>query len=125
MKIWRLTWPNSRMIGRNMVSDDWKNNAWKDEADHAFTYDCLLNKRWWSDMELVLNAVTQIYTVLRYADQQKNATIAGFLPKMMTTMAQIRGNLSKEKDLLDRIVGVIKKRLKYMVDDTLIVAGKG
>lgn len=110
------------MIGRNMVSDDWKNNAWKDEADHAFTYDCLLNKRWWSDMELVLNAVTQIYTVLRYVDQQKNATIDEFLPKMMTTMAQIRGNLSKEKDLLDRIIGVIKKRLKYMVDDTLIVA---
>jgi hypothetical protein len=71
-----------------------------------------------------LNAVTPIYTVLRYADQQKNATIAGFLPKIMTAMAQIRGNLSKEKDLLDRIVGVIKKRLKYMVDDTLIVAGK-
>ncbi|PWZ06027.1 hypothetical protein Zm00014a_001860 [Zea mays] len=79
-------------------------------------------RRWWSDMELVLNAVTPIYTVLCYADQQKkNATIAGFLPKMMTAMAQIHGNLSKEKDLLDRIVGVIKKRLKYMVDDTLIV----
>jgi hypothetical protein len=108
-----------------MVSDDWKNNAWKDEGDNAFTYDCLLNRRWWSDMELVLNAVTPIYTVLCYADQQKNATIAGFLPKMMTAMAQIRGNLSKEKDLLDRIVGVIKKRLKYMVDDTLIVTGKG
>ena len=44
---------------------------------------------------------------------------------MITAMAQIRGNLSKEKDLLDRIVGVIKKRVKYMVDDTLIVAGKG
>jgi hypothetical protein len=85
----------------------------------------LLNRRWWSDMELVLNAVTPIYIVLRYADQQKNATIAGILPKMMTTMAQIRGNLSKEKDLLDRIVRVIKKRLKYMLDDTLIVAGKG
>lgn len=63
--------------------------------------------------------------MLCYADQQKNATIARFLPKMMAAMAQIRGNLSQEKDLLDRIVGVIKKRLKYMLDDTLIVAGKG
>ncbi|XP_035823134.1 uncharacterized protein [Zea mays] len=115
-------WDRQDKFMQWMVSDDWKNNAWKDEADHAFTYDCLLNRRWWSDMELVLNAVTPIYTVLRYADQQKNATIAGFLPKIMTAMAQIRGNLSKEKDLLDRIVGVIKKRLKYMVDDTLIVA---
>ena len=44
---------------------------------------------------------------------------------MMTAMAQIRGNLSKEKDLLDRIIRVIKKRVKYMLDDTLIVAGKG
>ena len=63
--------------------------------------------------------------MLCYADQQKNATIARFLPKMMTTMTQIRGNLSKEKDLLDRIIRVIKKRLKYMLDDTLIVTGKG
>ncbi|PWZ34176.1 hypothetical protein Zm00014a_011595 [Zea mays] len=116
-------WDRQDKFMQWMVSDDWKNNAWKDEADHAFTYDCLLNRKWWSDMELVLNAVTPIYTVLRYANQQKNATIAGFLPKIMTAMAQIRGNLSKEKDLLDRIVGVIKKRLKYMVDDTLIVAG--
>ncbi|XP_008644965.2 uncharacterized protein [Zea mays] len=115
-------WDRQDKFMQWMVSDDWKNNAWKDEADHAFTYDCLLNRRWWSDMELVLNAVTPIYTVLRYADQQKNATIAGFLPKMMTAMAQIRGNLSKEKDLLDRIIRVIKKRLKYMLDDTLIVA---
>jgi hypothetical protein len=44
-----------------MVSDDWKNNTWKDEEDHAFTYDCLTNRRWWSDMELVLKAVTPIY----------------------------------------------------------------
>lgn len=115
-------WDRQDKFMQWMVSDDWKNNAWKDEADHAFTYDCLLNRRWWNDMELVLNAVTPIYTVLRYADQQKNATIAGFLPKMMTAMAQIRGNLSKEKALLDRIVGVIKKRLKYMLNDTLIVA---
>ncbi|PWZ08530.1 hypothetical protein Zm00014a_022984 [Zea mays] len=115
-------WDRQDKFMQWMVSDDWKNNAWKDEADHAFTYDCLLNRRWWSDMELVLNAVTPIYTVLRYADQQKNATIAGFLPKMMTAMTQIRGNLSKEKDLLDRIIRVIKKRLKYMLDDTLIVA---
>jgi hypothetical protein len=62
--------------------------------------------------------------VLCYADQQKNATIARFLPKMMAAMAQIRGNLSQEKDLLDRIVGVIKKRLKYILDGTLIVAGR-
>lgn len=115
-------WDRQDKFMQWMVSDDWKNNARKDEADHAFTYDCLLNRRWWNDMELVLNAVTPIYTVLRYADEQKNATIAGFLPKMMTAMAQIRGNLSKEKALLDRIVGVIKKRLKYMLNDTLIVA---
>jgi hypothetical protein len=43
---------------------------------------------------------------------------------MMAAMAQIRGNLSQEKDLLDRIVGVIKKRLKYILDGTLIVAGR-
>jgi hypothetical protein len=69
-----------------MVSNDWKIRAWKDEEDHAFTYDCLTNRIWWSDMDLVLKAITPIYIVLRYANQQKSATIVGFLPKMMTAM---------------------------------------
>jgi hypothetical protein len=64
-------WDRQDKFMQWMVSDDWKNNTWKDEADHAFTYDFLSNRRWWSDMELVLKAVTPIYTVLRYADQQK------------------------------------------------------
>jgi hypothetical protein len=94
-----------------MVSDEWTNSAWRDEEDHEFTYDCLTNRRWWSDMELVLKAVTPIYYVLRFADQQKSASISGFLLKMLKVVDDIRATLSNKEDLYDRIMEVINTRL--------------
>jgi hypothetical protein len=32
--------------------------------------DCLTSKKWWSQMEVVLKAVSPIFSVLRLADQQ-------------------------------------------------------
>ncbi|PWZ09673.1 hypothetical protein Zm00014a_025252 [Zea mays] len=60
-----------------MVSSDWKNNDWRDEEDHKFTYDCLIDRIWWEKVEMVLKTVTPLYSVLRFADQQKNGTISG------------------------------------------------
>jgi hypothetical protein len=50
-----------------MVANEWRNSEWKDETDHDFTYDCLTSRLWWEDVELVLEAVTQMYCVLRFA----------------------------------------------------------
>ena len=43
-------------------------------------------------MEVVLKAISPIYSVLR--QQQKIYSISAFVPKMMKSMAEIRGNLS-------------------------------
>jgi len=69
--------------------------VWAGRANYEFTYNCLTSKKWWSQMEVVLKAVSPIYSVLRLADlQQKLYSISSFLPKMMKSMAEIRGNLS-------------------------------
>ena len=110
-----------------MASKDWEDCAWAGEEDHEYTEACLSQKNWWSDMELVLKAVSPIYTVLRFADQQKNATVSGFLEKMTRAVKDISTNLSdrRHKDLLDSWKQIINKRLHYLLNDTLIVAGKG
>ncbi|XP_062217237.1 uncharacterized protein LOC133917347 [Phragmites australis] len=105
-----------------MVSGEWTNSAWRDEEDHEFTYDCLTNRRWWSDMELVLKAVTPIYYVLRFADQQKSASISGFLPKMLKVIDGIHATLSNKEELRDRIMEVINTRLRYLLNETLMAA---
>ena len=43
-------------------------------------------------MEVVLKVISPIYSVLR--QQQKIYSISAFVPKMMKSMAEIRGNLS-------------------------------
>ena len=58
-------------------------------------YDCLTDRTWWDNMELVLNVVGPIFFVLRYADQQKNATLSGFLPKMIQAYNDISAKLKK------------------------------
>ncbi|CAN6198019.1 unnamed protein product [Urochloa humidicola] len=76
-------------------------------------------------MEVVLKAVSPIYSVLRLADQQKNVSISSFLPKMLIAMQEIRGNLSVDdiqKNLLDRLMGKINTRLNYLLSDTLMLA---
>ena len=88
-------WDRQDKFKQWMVSDDWEKCVWAGKADHDFTYDCLTSKKWWSQMEVVLKAVSPIYSVLRLADlQQKLYSISSFLPKMMKSMAEIRGNLS-------------------------------
>ncbi|EEC66678.1 hypothetical protein OsI_32980 [Oryza sativa Indica Group] len=115
-------WDKQRQFEKWMVSDEWKNSEWREEEDHAFTYDCLSNRRWWRDMELVLTAVRPIYIILRFADQQRNATISGFLPKMISVLGDIRANLCQKQNLRDRVLQVVNKRLRYLLNETLITA---
>lgn len=108
-----------------MASADWENCKWAGEEDHEFAYDCLTKNKWWSDMEKVLKAVSPIYPVLRLAYQQKSVSISSFLPKMMSAMAKIRSNLGDDpinKNLCDRLMQVINRRLDYMLNDTLMLA---
>ena len=110
-----------------MISSDWKNNDWKNDDDHLFTTDCLMNRLWWDKMELVLKAVTPIYSVLRYADQQKNGTIFGFLPRMLQAQDEINGTVKHDDrvrtSLLDKYMEVINRRTQYLLNNTLMLAG--
>ncbi|CAN6244021.1 unnamed protein product [Urochloa humidicola] len=118
-------WDRKDKFKQWMTTDEWENSPWAGTADHDFTYDCLTKKIWWRDMEVVLKAVSPIYSVLRLADQQKNVSISSFLPKMLNAMKEIRGNLSVDdiqKNLLDRLMGKVKTRLNYLLTDTLMFA---
>jgi hypothetical protein len=112
-----------------MISDDWESCRTANEEQHDYTYNCLTSKRW-SEMELVLKAVSLLYSVLCFADQQKGTSISGFLPKNLSSIDDICGNLSHNPDLgyklmLDKLMEVIKGRLQYLVNDNLMIAGKG
>ena len=80
-----------------MVSDECNKSDWKDELDRDFTYDCLTSRKWWENVELVLKAVTPLYYVLRFADQQKNGTISGFIPRMVDAQKEIFAKLKHDK----------------------------
>lgn len=112
-----------------MVSDEWNKSDWKDELDRDFTYDCLTSRKWWENVELVLKAVTPLYYVLRFADQQKNGTISGFIPRMVDAHKEIFAKLKHDKlvpkDHLHRINEVITRRTRYLFNGTLMPAAAG
>ena len=105
----------------------WKNSEWRNDPDHEFAYDCLTNRVWWEKMELVLKVVGPLFCVLRYADQQKNGTISGFLPKMIQAYNEITGKIKQIKhgkgDFHKKVAEVISKRLLYILNGTIIHAG--
>lgn len=110
-----------------MVSEEWNNSDWKDDPDHDFTYDCLTSRKWWEDVELVLKAVTPLYSVLRFADGEKNGTISGFLPRMTAAQDEIFAQLKHDKrvtkDFIERIIKATYRRTRYLFDGTLMPAG--
>ena len=78
-------------------------------------------------MELVLKVVGPLFCVLCYADQQKNGTISGFLPKMIQAYNEITGKIKQIKhgkgDFHKKVAEVISKRLRYILNGTIIHAG--
>ncbi|TVT97872.1 hypothetical protein EJB05_56851, partial [Eragrostis curvula] len=109
-----------------MISSEWKNSDWENDNEHLFATDCLMNRIWWDKMELLLKSVTPIYSVLRFADQQKNGTISRFLPRMIHAKEEIYGKLKHDDratlSLLGRFMEVISRRTKYLLNDTLMLA---
>ncbi|TVU40017.1 hypothetical protein EJB05_13462, partial [Eragrostis curvula] len=109
-----------------MISSEWKNSDWENDDEHLFATDCLMNRIWWDKMELLLKSVTPIYSVLRFADQQKNGTISGFLPRMIHAKEETYGKLKHDDratlSLLGRFMEVISRRTKYLLNDTLMLA---
>ncbi|WVZ97039.1 hypothetical protein U9M48_042604 [Paspalum notatum var. saurae] len=93
----RSFWERQEKFQAWMVSSDWKNNDWRHEDDHKFTYDCLTDRIWWDRVDMVLKAVTPLYSVLRFADQQKNGTISRFIPRMLSAQAETFAKLKHDR----------------------------
>ncbi|CAM0953229.1 unnamed protein product [Alopecurus aequalis] len=105
-----------------MVSDDWKNSEWSSSPDYDYTYDNLVNRQWWNKMKWVLDAVTPIYKLLRYADREKNATISGFIPTQCTTSLEMSELFKGDDYNYNRFFDVLNKRLRMMRHDSHLVA---
>ncbi|PWZ05197.1 hypothetical protein Zm00014a_027205 [Zea mays] len=127
-----VRWNATRVFGTDkfqvwMVSSDWKNNDWRDDEDHKFTYDCLIDRIWWEKVEMVLKTVTPLYSVLRFADQQKMELFLAFFQKTLSAQAEIFAKLKHDKnvkgDFMKKVNEIIKKRTQYLLNDTLMVAG--
>ena len=51
-----------------VTSPKWKNSNMVSDPDHDYTYDCLLSRKWWDNVKLVLDLIGPLCTVLQYAD---------------------------------------------------------
>lgn len=107
-----------------MVSDDWKNSIWKNDADHVFAEDLLSSNMWWTALEWVLDLLEPLYVALRYADTQKKCTLSGFKKTMMTAIQKMSSHLGGGSQMLDRVMSKVSPRMEDMQNETLMVAGR-
>ncbi|XP_044386945.1 uncharacterized protein [Triticum aestivum] len=105
-----------------MVSDDWKNSIWKNDADHVFAEDLLSSNMWWTALEWVLDLLEPLYVALRYADTQKKCTLSGFKKTMMTAIQKMSSHLGGGSQMLDRVMSKVSPRMEDMQNETLMVA---
>ncbi|XP_037441083.1 uncharacterized protein LOC119309111 [Triticum dicoccoides] len=105
-----------------MVSDDWKNSIWKNDADHVFAEELLSSNMWWTALEWVLDLLEPLYVALRYADTQKKCTLSGFKKTMMTAIQKMSSHLGGGSQMLDRVMSKVSPRMEDMQNETLMVA---
>jgi hypothetical protein len=106
-----------------MVSNDWKESAWKNDADYVFAEELLSSNMWWAALEWVLHVFEPLYKALRYADTQKKCTLSGFKKSMMSAIQEMEAHLGGGSEMFHRIMSKVSKRIQAMQNDTLMVAG--
>lgn len=105
-----------------MVSDNWKESVYKNEADYVFAEELLSSNMWWSALEWVLEFLEPLYRSLRYADTQKRCTLSGFKKNIMSAVNEIRAHLGEGSEMCHRVMSKVSKRIEAMQKDTLMVA---
>ena len=106
-----------------MTSLKWKNSNMVSDPDHDYTYDCLLSRKWWDNVKLVLDVIGPLYTVLRFADSQKLGSLSGFMSQMMNARQHMDSAFLKEDLDKDKYLKVLDKREGHLYKNTLMVAG--
>uniref|UniRef100_A0ACD5VHE5 Uncharacterized protein n=1 Tax=Avena sativa TaxID=4498 RepID=A0ACD5VHE5_AVESA len=105
-----------------MVSDNWKESVYKNEADYVFAEELLSSNMWWSALEWVLEFLEPLYRSLRYADTQKRCTLSGFKKNIMSAVNEIRAHLGEGSEMCHRVMSKVSKRIEAMQNDTLMIA---
>ena len=93
-----------------MTSLKWKNSNMVSDPEHDYTYDCLLSRKWWDNVKLVLDVIVPLYTVLRFADSQKLGSLSGFMSQMMNARQHMDSAFLKEDLDKDKYLKVLEKR---------------
>lgn len=78
---------------------------------------------WWSSLRSVLDTVGPLYTMLRYADQQKVGTISGFKPRMMASIHSMESHLGSGTEEFEKYMSKVSARVRYLEENTMMVAG--
>jgi hypothetical protein len=106
-----------------MVSDDWKESIWKNDADYMFAEELLSSNMWWAALEWVLALLEPLYKSLRYVDTQNKCTLSGFKKSMMTAIQKMDAHLGGGSRMFQRVMSKLSTRMEAMQKDTLMVAG--
>lgn len=64
-----------------------------------------------------------LYSVLRYADQQKDGTVSGFKVRMMTAVQELTTQLGEDTYEFEKYMRKVGPRIQYLYDNTLMLAG--
>uniref|UniRef100_A0ACD6AS82 Uncharacterized protein n=1 Tax=Avena sativa TaxID=4498 RepID=A0ACD6AS82_AVESA len=105
-----------------MVSADWRNSEWRNEPDFDYVENCLTSSKWWTDLKWVLDSVEPLYTMLRYADQQKNGTTSGFQLRMTNAIHMMEAHFGSGTDEFKKYMSKVAPRVSHLYTDTLLNA---
>lgn len=105
-----------------MVSALWKNSEWNTEPRFDYVENCITSSQWWSNLKGVIDAVEPLYKVLRYADQQKHGTVAGFQLRMTHALHLMEAYLGPGTEEFNKYMSKVIPRVQYLYTDTLMEA---
>lgn len=116
-------WERKDIFRQWIVPDEWRNRSWKNEPGFKYVDNCMTNSQWWDEVKVVLDTIGPLYYVSRYVDGDEG-TVAGLMPRLMNATTEMEMYLGEGTQKGNRYMKMIKERVKYLYDDTFIVAGK-
>lgn len=114
-------WERKDKFRQWMVSDEWRNNSWNNEAAFKYVDGCMTSSQWWDDVKVVLDTIGPLFLVLRYVDGDEG-TVAGLMPRLLNAIKEMEIYLGEGTQRCNRYMKVIKDRVQYLYSDTFIVA---
>jgi hypothetical protein len=115
-------WDRKDKFRQWMASEEWANSRYNGDAEYIYADECLSCRQWWENIKWVLELVSPIYSLLRYADSQKIGTVSGFIPLVIFCRDMLEVYMEGHKELKN-ILALLDSRVKSMCQNTLMLAG--